>query len=28
GTTITISADGEDEQKAVDFLVDLIPTLE
>ncbi|MGX2949798.1 phosphocarrier protein Hpr [Ursidibacter sp. B-7004-1] len=28
GTVITISAEGEDEQKAVDFLVDLIPTLE
>ena len=28
GTNITITAEGEDEQKAVDFLVDLIPTLE
>lgn len=28
GTVITISAEGEDEQKAVDTLVDLIPTLE
>ncbi|ACL32586.1 phosphocarrier protein Hpr [Glaesserella parasuis] len=28
GTIITLSAEGEDEQKAVDFLVDLIPTLE
>ena len=27
-TNITITAEGEDEQKAVDFLVDLIPTLE
>lgn len=28
GTAITISAEGEDEQQAVQFLVDLIPTLE
>lgn len=28
GTVITIAAEGEDEQKAVDTLVDLIPTLE
>lgn len=28
GTVITLSAEGEDEQKAVDFLADLIPTLE
>ncbi len=28
GTVITISAEGEDEQKAVDFLVELVPTLE
>lgn len=28
GTVITISAEGEDEQKAVDHLVALIPTLE
>ncbi len=28
GTVIKITAEGEDEQKAVDFLVDLIPTLE
>ncbi|HHF2701105.1 TPA: HPr family phosphocarrier protein, partial [Haemophilus influenzae] len=28
GTILTISADGEDEQQAVDHLVALIPTLE
>lgn len=28
GTVITISAEGEDEQQAVDHLVALIPTLE
>lgn len=28
GTVITISAEGEDEQKAVEHLVALIPTLE
>ncbi|MFC0309705.1 phosphocarrier protein Hpr [Gallibacterium trehalosifermentans] len=28
GTTITISAEGEDEKAAVDHLVALIPTLE
>lgn len=28
GTTITISAEGEDEKAAVDYLVALIPTLE
>ncbi|EFA28368.1 phosphocarrier protein HPr, partial [Haemophilus influenzae HK1212] len=28
GTTLTISADGEDEQQAVEHLVALIPTLE
>ncbi len=28
GTVITLSAEGEDEQKAVEFLANLIPTLE
>ncbi|EDK14052.1 ribosome-associated GTPase [Haemophilus influenzae 22.4-21] len=28
GTILTISADGEDEQQAVEHLVALIPTLE
>ncbi|MDH2998880.1 PTS sugar transporter [Pasteurellaceae bacterium LFhippo2] len=28
GTVITISAEGEDAEKAVDFLVELVPTLE
>lgn len=28
GTTITISAEGEDAEKAVEFLVALVPTLE
>lgn len=28
GTVITISAEGEDEQQAVDHLIALIPTLE